>query len=389
MKAYKKLMAILLGLSSLGVSAQNAQTFVPHWEMQLGIGGQYTLGEVSFDELLSPNVQIGAGYWFTPSLGVRGTVNAWQSKAGIDYANVKETWKWNYVAPQIDATFNLTNLIFGTDLSRAFDWTAFGGIGANIAFNNSDATEVMNYMFSEGGPCSTMSEAHKKQNMDNVWTGTKGFLVFGFGTGFDYKLSERLALGVEMQANTLQDSYNSKDASNSDWYFNALASVKYSFGGKSKNAKTYAPVPVPVSAGSSTSSSSACESCEPCEPETITVEKQVVSEVKSPTFVRNVLFIINMDIKKSELKKIDEIAKYMKENPDTKVKVVGYCDVKTGSYEYNQKLAVKRVDFVSEKLQNAGIDKSRITTDPVGVNEQPFGVDEYFKLNRVVICTVQ
>ena len=56
------------------------------------------MGEISFDKLLSPNAQIGVGYNFNKVVGVRLSVNAWQSKAGWNVAGLYpiQKWKWNY-----------------------------------------------------------------------------------------------------------------------------------------------------------------------------------------------------------------------------------------------------------------------------------------------------
>ena len=51
-----------------------------------------------------------------------------------------------------------------------------------------------------------------------------------FNANVDFRLSDKVSLGVELQATTLNDHYNSKRAGNADWYFNALAGVKYNLG---------------------------------------------------------------------------------------------------------------------------------------------------------------
>ena len=72
-------------------SAQEAKTvnvFNPHWYGQVQIGGQYTLGEIGFGKLLSPNVQIGGGYNFNKVVGARLSINAWQSKGGSNLERI-------------------------------------------------------------------------------------------------------------------------------------------------------------------------------------------------------------------------------------------------------------------------------------------------------------
>ena len=56
--------------------------FNPHWFLSLQGGGAYTLGEVTFGDLISPSVAVALGYKFTPLFGVRTEVSGWQAKGG-------------------------------------------------------------------------------------------------------------------------------------------------------------------------------------------------------------------------------------------------------------------------------------------------------------------
>ena len=58
----------------------NEYTFKKHTFLDLQGGAQYTLGEAKFGDLISPNVQLGIGYQFTPVFGMRLQANGWQSK---------------------------------------------------------------------------------------------------------------------------------------------------------------------------------------------------------------------------------------------------------------------------------------------------------------------
>ena len=87
MKIKKTLLSAILVVCCSTVSAQDQQAktefvFNPHWYVQAQFGAQYTLGEVSFGDLISPNAQVGLGYNFNPVVGARLAVNAWQSKGG-------------------------------------------------------------------------------------------------------------------------------------------------------------------------------------------------------------------------------------------------------------------------------------------------------------------
>lgn len=383
MKAYKIAFAALLGLTSLSMSAQDSEIeyiFNPHWELQIAGGAQYTRGEIDFSDLISGNAQLGIGYWFTPSFGLRLNANAWQSKAGISYhqySDIEESWKWNYVAPMLDLDLNLTNWFWGFNPMRRIDWTIFGGAGANIAFNNDEAYDVMDKLTTTGA-YSEMTDAHKQQNMDNVWTGTKAFLTGRLGTGIDFRISDRVSAGIEAQANMLSDRYNSKDASNADWYFNALASVKIKLGKTYTEKQKPAPVAAPVAV--------------PAQPEPQIIEKPVETVktiIEVAPMRRNIFFDINSsDINGAEKDKVADIVDYLISYPDTKITISGYADKNTGTAEINEKISKARTESVMQALKDAGIAEDRITTEVKGSESgQPFS-DDYTK-NRVAICIAE
>ena len=112
MNLKKTLFAALIAMGCMSASAQEPKTeyvFNPHWYLQLQVGAQETLGEVSFKNLCSPNVQAAVGYQFDKLWGTRLALNAWQSKGGSHYLGQSYHWKWNYVAPTADITLDLTN----------------------------------------------------------------------------------------------------------------------------------------------------------------------------------------------------------------------------------------------------------------------------------------
>lgn len=75
MKIKNILLSGVVAMGCISASAQEADktvnVFNPHWYVQAQIGGQYTLGEVGFGKLLSPNAQLGVGYNFNKVVGAR------------------------------------------------------------------------------------------------------------------------------------------------------------------------------------------------------------------------------------------------------------------------------------------------------------------------------
>ena len=372
MKLNKVILSGVVALSCVSASAQEADktvnVFTPHWYAQAQIGGQYTLGEIGFGKLLSPNVQVGVGYNFNQVVGARLTLNTWQSKAGQNVAGNVYKWKWNYVAPMVDATFNLTNLFCEYNPDRLVEVGVFGGIGANIAWGNDEAADAKAAILA--GPGKNL--AGVQEPLENLWDGTKTRFVARVGANVDFRVSDRVKLGVELSANTLSDKYNSKKAGNPDWYFNALVGVKVALG--ETHTTKVIPAPKPVE--------KIIERIieKPAPAPAPKVETKVVEE----NFRRDIFFPIgNTNIAKSQSTKIAEIVEYMKENPDAKITLTGYADKGTGSAAFNDKIAARRAQTVYNTLAAKGVAKSRMIKESKGCRVQPFEEND---MNRVTIC---
>ena len=377
MKMKKAILSCLMLVAGLTASAQEQKgtteyVFEPHWYVQVQpLGVQYTLGEVGFGDLLSYNVQAAIGRQFSQLWGARLAVNAWQSKGGshYDFNNKDYTWKWNYIAPTIDGTLNLSNLVAGFNPNRIFNLTAFAGIGLNYAWNNGGFAANDKIRQDLNLPATADDPLYYA----NDW---KKFRLLGqFGLNADFKINDAWSINVEVAANTLSDSYNTKRAKNSDWYFNALAGIKYNFG------KTYSTRFIPAP-----------------EPEIRYVEKIVEKIVEVPAqpvaetaataaepLRRDIFFAIGKTIiRKSEQQKVNDVVEYLKANPEAKVNVTGYADAGTGNDRINDRLAAGRADVVVKALKKAGISASRISYDSKGARVQPFADNDSNRVSIVI-----
>ena len=370
MKMKKAILSCLMLVAGLTASAQEQKgtteyVFEPHWYVQVQ-------PETKFGDLLSYNVQAAIGRQFTKLWGARLAVNAWQSKGGSKYEfnnnKYDYNWKWNYIAPTIDGTLNLSNLVAGFNPNRVFNLTAFAGIGLNIAWKNDDAAAKNAQIKTDLGLVGHEPLAY-------LWDGTKLRLMGQFGLNGDFKINDAWSINVELSANTLNDKYNSKKAGNWDWYFNALAGVKYNFG------KTYSTRFIPAP-----------------EPEIRYVEKIVekIVEVPAPApaetaataaepLRRDIFFAIGKTIiRKSEQQKVNDVVEYLKANPEAKVNVTGYADAGTGNDRINDRLAAGRADVVVKALKKAGIAASRISYDSKGARVQPFADNDSNRVSIVI-----
>ena len=367
MKLLKTVLAGALLMLSVSAMAQATYTaadgttyqFKKHGFLNLEGGAQYTLGEAKFKDLISPNVQLGLGYQFSPVFGARIQANGWQSKGGFN-TDINTVYKYKYVAPGVDFMFNLSNLFAGWNPKRVFNLTLFLGGGANIGFENDEANDLAR----QGVP------------FRYLWDGSQ---VLPFGRGgleFAFRLSDAVRLVIEGNANITTDKYNSKQAENADWYFNALAGLRINLG---KSYTAVAPVFV--------------EPEPQPEPVKVVEEKpqpkpQPVKPAKVEPLRRDIFFTINSTkVVEQEEVKVREIVDYLNKYPKAKVNVTGYADAGTGNDVINDRLAAGRADIVANLLmQKYNIPADRIMKDSKGSRVQPFAEND---LNRVTICIAE
>ena len=397
MKLKKIFMSCLLLAGVLSASAQEEYPKTvydhnPYWYIQLQGGAQYTLGEIDFKDLISPNVQVAIGRQFNPVFGLRLQANAWQSKAGIEFgadaaAPGTAKWKWMYVAPGLDATFNLSNLFCGFNPNRLFNFSVFAGLGANIGWDFDKESNFTNADLIATNYKTTMNMGYAPENISYAWEGTKVRMFGRAGVAGDFKINDNVTLGLEVNANTLSDRYNGKKAGNWDWYFNALAGVKINLG-KTYSTRTIEAPKVPEKVIEKVIER-VVERPAPqqvVEPTRAVAQKKEVEETR---FRRDIFFLKagKTWIDKSEYQKVKEVADYMKEHPNCTVEVTGYADRGTGNPKINSNLSQRRAQAVSNMLQrNYGIKKNRIKVDYKGDTIQPFAKEIE---NRVAICIAE
>ena len=360
-------------------AAQNEQqgttefVFEPHWFFQAQIGGQYTIGECDFGKLLSPNVQIGIGRQFTPVVGARLALKAWQGKMGYEKSikTPEESYKFTYFNPSLDVMFNLSN-IAGFNPNRAVDFGLLAGIGLNIRSKMDEGKyDALNSYLQN-------SSYNPNGNYVPLYENKGATLLNGKAGAFlDFRLSDAIKLGFEATYNLTSSKYNlknegGKDGSGTDSYVNLVVGIKVALG------KTYSTRFIPAP-----------------KPQIEYVEKIVekIVEVEKPAPVveplrRDIFFEINKTIiRDSEAQKVKDIADYLNAHPTAKVMITGYADAGTGNDRINDRLAKGRADVVVKALKEQyGIAESRISFDSKGSRVQPFADNDS---NRVSICIAE
>ena len=90
------------------------------------------------------------------------------------------------------------------------------------------------------------------------------------------------------------------------------------------------------------------------------VAEQDVAEQHKVTFPVVYFAFNSIAIKQSELSKLNDILRTLKENPDMKVTVTGWCDTK-GCVAVNKRISRQRAEAVKTWLAKNGIEANRIT----------------------------
>ena len=393
MKLNKIFLTATLLAASVCEYAQEVVTeyvFQPHWYGQLQVGGQETLGEGMFGKLLNPNVQIAVGYKFNPYIGTRLAINGWLSRGAVQYGQWNggepRYYFWDYVSPTIDAVVDLTNLIGGYNPTRLVEVDFIGGIGANVAWHNTraglinkDFSQWANKVYADNYKNDQPALYDSFNLLNTPWTGTKCRFVGQLGVGINFNCSSRFQVGFEFTANVTNDQYNSKHAQNTDWYFNGLIGIGYSFGPKYQTVnRVIEPAPEPVVV-------------EKVVEKIVEVPVPVVEEkkVEKEVFRRDVFFLINKyDIRPEEMEKVAQVAEFLQSHPNATVTITGYADKGTGSMAYNLRLSAQRSQAVAKALQTQYyIPASRMIVKSMGEDMyQPYPDAVQ---NRVAICIAE
>lgn len=381
----KKLMIALalVGLGSLGVNAQTTSIETPskyrvatnsfwsNWYIQVGVDMslQNPYG-CDFSEVFpkgdSWGVNVAAGKWFTPGLGLRLKLN-WENGIIKNDNNRPVNGGWTpdfeaggYGAIYGDVQFNLSNMFFGYNENRVWNFIPYVGAGVVRNFDTS------NYVPTLGAGIENTWKVSKLLNiyLDVAYRfttksftviesgardkGTSGYLVGEVGVQFNLgKSTWTKAVSV--------DAYNALAASSEE----ALAKLRSDLDRERQiNADLRAQL-----------------AKQPKQTETKT--KVVTS---APTSVFFNLNSTKLQSKK-DLVNLESLATTIK-NSGCKVVITGSADSKTGSSAYNQKLSEGRAKAVADELVNLGVSRDKIEVKGIGgVND----VTPYTLNRRAVI----
>lgn len=360
--------------------------FNPHWYGQIQGGAAYTIGETTFKNLISPAGALSLGYQFNPSLGVRLNAAGFQGKGAV--VAPLEVYKFNYLQGAADLTLNLAQL-FGYKHDRVFNPFVFIGGGAALGFRNG---------------ANNVTKTNPKEYFALLWTGKMITPVARVGLGADFRLSDAVALTLEVNDNILSDRFNSKKVGHPDFQFNALAGLKINFGKTTRpSAKYLAELAAAEAAAAAEKARLEAEraaklaaekaaaekaAAEKAAADKLAAEKAAAEKLAAEMRQVNTFFTINSYvISDEEAAKLIRYIDWLKANPDVNIAIAGHADKGTGTKRINQKLSEQRAAAVKAFLTERGITESRIVSVVAnGDRIQPFAEND---LNRVVISTIE
>ena len=355
----------LLAAFSFGAAAQD---FTPEPYIQLQGGVSYDFGDADFAKLLSPAAQIAVGYRFVDCWSVRLAVNGWQAKHTSEAGNL---YGYKFVQPNVDLVLDWSTGLFGWDPDRPVSIYTFIGAGSAIGLENQKAIDL----------------AAAGEYFKYLWEPTKFFWNTRSGLGTDIRLTDRIALNFEFDAQFYPESFNSRQnpkvESGPDFHFALLGGLKFNLGWRPKKVKP-APAPAPA------------PTYQRPEPAPARPQRQVTDEparnvqpAEQPIYQGadvDIFFDLNKSvIRDDQVNTLNRLVSFMRNTPDAKVKLDGYADKQTGTADINQELSEQRVIAVRQYLVSRGIDQSRISTAAHGDKVQPFTGEK----NRAVTCRIR
>lgn len=305
------------------------------------------------------------GKWFTPGLGLRTKLQAWQGKS-MDKQN-GEYNKFDMWILNEHIMFNLSNLFCGYNPNRV--WNVIPFVGGGVSRNMSDNLYAM--QLSAG--------------IQSTW-----------------RLGKHANFYLEAGWNRMEKDFTCVEGT-------ALKNIHHNRGWEDKDNDIYAEVGLTFNLGKATwdkvpdvdaikaLSQSQIDALNAqlndANAENARLKNLLANQPKpeAPKAVKefvttpvSVFFNINRtDIaSQKDLVNVQAIAKYAKENGN-KLAVTGYADSATGNAEINQRLSEGRAATVADELVKLGVDRSNISTVGKG------GVDDLSPISFNRRATVQ
>lgn len=290
-------------------------------------------------KLVTPAVEINAGKWFTPGIGLRLGVAGYQAKGFSWSPNVGHVYKeikpgvygtkWGMIQTHADAMLNFTNLFLGYKENRVYNAIPYASISYLRGVDQSKENEL------------------------------------GVGLGFinSFRVNNALNINLELRATAVNDHMDGiVGGKNYEATTAVLVGVSYKLGKKGWNR------PNQVSGEEIAAVQSRLKEMHQenqllrnqigelqQDLANATQSNGVLPVAACPANLANYVVFFNInkaDVSQKEEINLKEIADKIKQYPAAKFRVTGYADEQTGTAAYNEALSKQRAEAVYNVLVN-------------------------------------
>lgn len=365
----KKVLLLLMAVMSLcSLKAQELRMpkygFLDNWSVSVLGGTNVTWGDDSkiadVKNLFAPTVNIGLNKWITPTTGVR-LVGDWNQSHVVSYIDTKGKAfidNPNHAGVYVDFMVNPFSMLSMNGYDSWFKPVIFAGIGYAHTFKN-DYYPVGDYV------------------------------VPRIGLQLNFDITDAIQLNVEGNGCLLNDKFdNVVGTARYDGKVNLLAGLTYKFSHNGSRGFQYIPSYDQEDIDALNDEINQLRTELDKKPKEVQVIKEVSVEkvVKVKELIpMTVRFEINSDkIEDKQMANLQNIADYMKDNPEVKLSITGYADVQTGSSEYNLKLSEKRAETVKNSLVKLGIKESKLEVGFEGDKVQQYEQNDWNRCSIII-----
>ena len=363
-----------------------------NWFIQLGAGvnqplverghaGAYNGRPYIDRQLMTAEYNFAVGRWFTPYVGFRlnalGGVLHWDTPV----PGMSGWTRANHANLNFEVMWDMCNSIAGVNSNRPVSVIPFVGLGGDFMWNMKG---------SNGGvPVATNILNEHDRLWRRSWT-----LPVSAGFQLRFRLCEYVDAFAEARAAFYGDNWNQCAQGRAvDINLSAIGGININIGGREWNKYNECVSAAEIASlngqvnnlrAELLAANQALAAAASAAPEQVT---NAIVEVDCPD--QPLLATVRFKINSSEIMPTEEVnvfnmAKYLQDNPDVKVSVVGFADKDTGSAAYNQTLSQKRAQAVADRLvKKYGVAASRLEVKAEGSSEQPYPDNNDW--NRIVI----
>lgn len=343
--------AIMMLCMTVTANAQVGEKDVTYPQLFFGLqgGGQTTLTDYNNWKLVTPTASFSFGSFFTPVIGARLHFNGMWNQGGCISSTEDFKYDYKYVSSNLDLLVNLVTLL-GKKNYYPLNVYLIGGLGLNCAWDNNDAYTRKDMQ------SGMLSVAYEKNSLSHNAR---------FGVQLDWNVSKHVSINMEVAANNLRDSYNSKQSKSEDWQMTAQFGIAYKFAAKrAKKAKE--------------------EEVYETRTDTIWYDDAVFTpHVEDGTATWTVFYKIRESDFEAE-EQLAAIGAFLKDHRECKVDIKSYADVQTGNPKINMEYSRQRCEKAVKALIAAGVPASVITSAYYGDTVQPFAENDKNRVSIIV-----